>query len=606
MYIDSVALDITKSPQEVLIQKINAVNGLQLNFDDFVFETPEAFVNPLYPESNTRVKVVPKATSQYYNSFTIYYKRMQINTILNNPLVAVSRDGAENLSEVIDQINTKYNIHLTADDYYDSPFPPIDPGDPGAEFPVMFTCKTESLLFIGSYQMTINGVAQNPPNSNMETADVYILLSQTYKTNQKSNIVCRTSTGDFINNFDFLRNCSNVSMVDVTNFTHLKNLGILLFGDFDLDIDFDGSGAQSVQSNCLLMSTSGKIVGDLNNKFGASNNSGLIHVKDNQKKYHYVIDTYSNLGAATSHLYRFDTNGNLDLGFDIATSYEVGYARVDAQGRIYVVSKMQSITEDHDNDPGTADVLVPQYWIERFLEDGTLDPVFARMKITAENLNTPMYVANIDPIEGDINTTGSGVYIGFVPNSLLSTSDPSLMVNGTPMVPASVTEEYAHLPMLKVLNTGAIDPAFKYIQPGFSTDAIYSYDSMKKPKTGDNFVTAVGNDVVMLSYRRNPITLYTFKIPMLFDSTGTYKPLSGAGYLDGLRFTDASSIESIYANTTLMFGQCDMEISPGVYEPRSIVASYDKDSRLQAVVYQTVTDVDGTPTVKQLLLLDGH
>ena len=38
---DYLPLDINKSGQEIIIEKVNAVNGLQLNFNDFVFENPE-------------------------------------------------------------------------------------------------------------------------------------------------------------------------------------------------------------------------------------------------------------------------------------------------------------------------------------------------------------------------------------------------------------------------------------------------------------------------------------------------------------------------------------------------------------------------------------
>ena len=47
MYISDIPLDISKTPQENIIAKVNQVNGLTLNFNDFVFEDPQPYSDPI-------------------------------------------------------------------------------------------------------------------------------------------------------------------------------------------------------------------------------------------------------------------------------------------------------------------------------------------------------------------------------------------------------------------------------------------------------------------------------------------------------------------------------------------------------------------------------
>ncbi len=146
-FLGDVALDITKAPEQILMDKFNAVNALNLSVDDWVFGQPQSSTTVGY---NTKVTLSPKATSQWYASFTLYYNRMNIATILDNDLVSVPRGGALQLSDVITDLNALYGLNVQPEDYFDSPLSIINSYDPDAEVPITFSWKPCSFLFSGT------------------------------------------------------------------------------------------------------------------------------------------------------------------------------------------------------------------------------------------------------------------------------------------------------------------------------------------------------------------------------------------------------------------------------------------------------------------------
>ena len=71
------ALNIKQEPKKVIFDRFNALNSLQLNPDDFLLSSVEAF-NDTQRKTNTRVLVSPVVDSSGYNAFHIYYNRMDL------------------------------------------------------------------------------------------------------------------------------------------------------------------------------------------------------------------------------------------------------------------------------------------------------------------------------------------------------------------------------------------------------------------------------------------------------------------------------------------------------------------------------------------------
>ncbi len=605
MYIDFLPLDISKNPKEIIIDKVNAVNGLQLDFDDFVFEDPEAYAGSQYPKANTKVKIVPKTTSQFYNSFTIYYTRMSLDTILDNDRVSIARGTGTDLSDLMPAINQAYNINMTGEDYFDTTLPLVNTLDPLAEVPVMVVAKPTSFLFIGNFKLMLNRVATNPVPQNLESADVFIVLDQPYEPVHKSTMVCHMTTGEVVDNFKFLRNCNTVSLVEITKIKYIKNFGILVYGTFKFNIAIQGVD-QDIDTNCILISFAGGVIGNMNDLFGASTIDVLDFVKSNSNEALYVLDQTDSLGTEPSKFYRFNAQGTLDVGFSlIGVNEPVLHARIDSQNRIYAVTE-KTVLVDTDNNPATPDVPVRQQWIQRFFDDGTRDSSFNKVVLTTTDNQDSWSVGYIDPIEGDINTTDTGIYVGMVFKDQLHSLGPMLLVNDVPLVDGSVTTDYGILPIIKINNIGIQDTNFVSRQVSYKPEAVYEFDSTQVPKVGDDYISSSGNNVVMLSYRENPITGVLHKLPMLYDKTGVLKRIGGDAYFDSYVWSKATSIDTLYRGSVVVSGMCRLPDGQGGYLPQEhMVAAYDAKTQVEGIIFKPSTGLLGKPTIKTILVYNA-
>lgn len=594
MYIDNVVLDINKSPEENIIEKVNAVNGLRLNFNDFVFAEPEAHSGAPFPQANTKVLIVPKATSQYYNSFTVFYKRMDIESILNNEQVSVTRTTEENLSELIDQINLKYNVNITADDYYDSPLSAVDPLDPDAEVPVMFTCNVNSLLFKGSYLLVLNKRVVEAPIVTMDAADVFILLDQPNEPINKSALICRTSLGDPVSNFVFFRNANTSNMIHIDKMTYLKDRGFVLFGQFEFNADLDGNGARDHNTNCILMSNTGKILENLDSLFESTVINDCTIVENSHKSNLYLIDRHDSIAMEPSMFYKYLSNGSMDMNFQLENVTEpVIYARVDKDEKIYIVTQFT----DTNNQK--------QYWIDRHLSDGSKDNTFTKAVLTISGADDPWPIARIEPIEGDFDTTTTGVYVALAMQEQPESLGRSPLVNDIPLVDGGQTESFGFLPIFKLLNSGIKDNNFVSVQREYIPTAVYEFEPGVTENI-DKYITATGNGVTMLSRRVNPITGNMQYLPMSYDHTGKLQKASGEAYFNSYYWTEAPAIYSLYRNSTIVYGECRLPDTNGGYmQPLSTVASYDSKSSNQALIYQVPFSGSDTPTIKDIIVFEA-
>jgi len=301
-YLSDLALDISKTPQEILLDKFNAVNSLQLTLDDFIVAPPQAVDNVIYG-TNTTVVFSPKVTSKWYNSFTLYYSRMDIVSILDNDLVSIPRGSATMLSDLILQINEAYGINLQPEDYYDATLPAVDPLDPDAQTPVVLTIKPESYLFTGSYMLLLDRPVPNQDPATGESADIYVLVDQPFESVMKHNVVCVTNIGDSISNFRFMRNAVTKTMVTIDKMFRLKNSDIAVLGNFEFRASIAGGAEQDYVVNSIVVDPSGVIKVATDGLFGSGQNMFYNHSQGSD--YIYAIDKNNVIGTAPRQLYRY-------------------------------------------------------------------------------------------------------------------------------------------------------------------------------------------------------------------------------------------------------------------------------------------------------------
>jgi hypothetical protein len=146
--------DFTKAPTEIVIDLINYDNGTALRYDELEFGLPEAITGG----HNTTVEVTAvEGVSSYSGSVQITYNRVDLATVpgVRSRGMLVPPEGATTISDIVDQINTRYAINLTPDDYFDDPLPDVWSHPADEQVPFTLRAKPESLIWIGQVDLTV-------------------------------------------------------------------------------------------------------------------------------------------------------------------------------------------------------------------------------------------------------------------------------------------------------------------------------------------------------------------------------------------------------------------------------------------------------------------
>jgi len=149
------ALNIKQEPKKVIFDRFNALNALQLNPDDFLLSSVEAF-NDAQRKTNTRVLASPVVDSSGYNAFHIYYNRMDLAEVFDRINLEVKSTGLDKLVEILDMVNTELGIYLTADDVVDADIIYDDPADRTLRATVDVVAQATSYLFSGNHTLVLN------------------------------------------------------------------------------------------------------------------------------------------------------------------------------------------------------------------------------------------------------------------------------------------------------------------------------------------------------------------------------------------------------------------------------------------------------------------
>lgn len=587
MYLDSVPMDISLSPQELIFSKLNAISGLALDYRDFVFSDPEVVsANPNFPRANTKVSVTPKAISNYYNSFTVYYNRMDVARILNNPLVSITRGTATKLSELIDQINLEYNVNFRAADYEEAILPPVDPSDPNAIVKVPFVAKAASFLFKGSYELELNKPAATPHAMMPVASTIYIAQTRSYDPIYKSTLLARTSAGEEVNSFSYMRNATSVSHSRITSFWPVSGSTLALFGRFEFSSRMSGT-EQAYSSEVMLMDTTGKILQASSTLFGGSA-SGRVFKADSMNGYLYAL-------GSNGVVSRYLANGTLDTYTTQGYPHKVVSMQPTMDGKLYVQSE-----------PITASG-VKHIYLDRFNQDGTKDTTFSTVDITATHGKDPWPIATIAPIEADMDTTDTGAYILFAFDHELATLvEGTPIINGAPVVDGSITTRYGYLPIAKITDEGDVDTYFSPLRPRYQPDRVFKF-SNNAPTVGDTQIAATGNSVAWMTYGPNPITGDDHWHPVRYNDSSRELRMSGDNYFHTYKVKSKPTLQAT-AENYLVVGADVSLADPNTGRINSqlpTVVMYSPDGSNSAVIWQAQPERDGTPQLTQFHVLDS-
>lgn len=145
--------DLTKLPRAIILDLINADNeGLELLESEVTFADPEVEVG----ERNTSVLLTAAPSGRFSGTRTIYYNRLDLDEdIVSTGDAVFEKTGAiESIADLLDAINSRFNLNLTLDEVSTTTFPEFE-DTPGESHTVTITALATSLVYIGEVEVTL-------------------------------------------------------------------------------------------------------------------------------------------------------------------------------------------------------------------------------------------------------------------------------------------------------------------------------------------------------------------------------------------------------------------------------------------------------------------
>lgn len=159
-------IDFKRTEAEIALALIGRDNGIYLLPDQVVFGTPVQILGV----RNTVVILTANTSSLFYGNKTIYYNRVSLNNLLANKNKTFNRNTSLKLSDLLPQINERFDLNLSKDQIVDSDL------DHQSDSVVTLTLKPSNLVFIGSISLSV--VNNIPPlTANFDGGELLISTS---------------------------------------------------------------------------------------------------------------------------------------------------------------------------------------------------------------------------------------------------------------------------------------------------------------------------------------------------------------------------------------------------------------------------------------------
>lgn len=565
----SLPLDISKPAHQILMEAINEENRTSFDYLDFDFGVPEPATLER-SDINTKITITPKVGSPYYNSRTIYYRRMDLAEIYASKQIEIEVGIRTELSELIDEINDFYGINLTADDYVPSGLPTPDPLDPGARLTVFLQAKMDSVLFMGGAQVILNEAAPVVDNDNVSRK--YYMSVELPDPNPQiyNKVLCFKSDLTQVDTFKALRNASMITEFGVDSMFSLSNGHLVLKGVFKFTANIGNSGSTAYDVVTVIIDEDGNVLAAADEATAMFGNEDIYTWYGHWKvPYKYIIDEGDAIGTdPATKLYRYTNAGVIDDTF-LATgiTYVPKNAAVDRLGRIYTVS-------DVYDDGG-----IYKYRIDRLNDDGTIDLTFSPVIMSKTGNGFPQGLVDIEPADA------GGFYIMINNQSPTSMDQDNIpIINGVPIVPGNETQVYAWNPVIKFRENGLLDTTFANRLLNNAPNSVFVPSA--DVNGGNSVLAPRGDGVTFVTNKNNPITGYEQRMPMSFDNTGAPIRLSGVSYANMLRWYTVRSTAYQSNGKLIIHGSCHVRLTDGGWStPRNAVAIYLKSGEQDDIIY---------------------
>jgi len=564
-------LNQLRTPIEILFDKINFKNNTALDYKQFDLSPPE--VAEIYgSDVNTKIIVIPKLISPFYKTQTIFYKRMDLAEILTNPVGEIMPGNFTKLSELLPQINIVFGLNLKPDDIYEQTLPDYSFNSIAGTVRVAIVTRPESYLFRGNYDLLLGPLPTLVENFPFSLA-YYVYTKGFSNSEYFKSITSMNGDGSVNTAFSLFRNATGIT-AEIDDIVLKNNGELILNGNFTFSVRLGNAAvATVVTSQAVVVREDGSVKETSPTRL--FNKTPLIKLYEHQSvAFKYVIDPTSTNNE--NAICRYDESGAQDTTYNpSAIAYKPTLLSVVSDGSLYTVSPIFTAPLAFNNNTPSK-----QIRIDRLLASGQLDVDFSPVIISANGGDNPLPVAQIVPF------ATNGFWMALVPLYGVSVTSVSPVVNGIATVPGGVVDAYSWNPVFRVSQSGQVSPNYKQLLKNNLDKSIFLY-SGSSFKIGDDVLSCDQVDATFLSYKDNPITGFTHRQPISFDSAGKIKLLSGDEYAQQYRWESVKNVISEPDGRFVTYGRLAPQLIDGGFGPVSLcVARYNKDGSVDKLIYK--------------------
>lgn len=566
-------INIDKPQIEVLMDQINVANAINLDANDFIFSTPIPASVSL-TEINTRIKITPKITSGYYSERDIYYKRIDISQLFNNDFIEIIVTTETLLSELIPQINLKYGIKLTVDDYLDTPLPTPDPLVVNPTVSVVI--NPESYIYVGVGGLVL-GERVRPVDDSNYIRDIMVITDTDNGATFINEANLLNTNYQLAGYFELFRNTTSVDMFRVDKLLSLPNGNFYMGGSFEFEAALGAVPLQAYNSTGVIVNSNGLIEvasnttlfgTGLNKRYGVNKNINFVYLADPDN-----LVTPAN----SARLYRYNLDGSIDNTFTpTGISYAPEVVRVADDGKLYTSSP--EYIAPLASDPG---INAKHIRIDRLNSDGTIDSTFSPIIITSSG------TADVTPVVDILPLTGGGGFVCLKPIHGLSVTGTTPLINGTSFVTGTEPTDSAFNPVFRFGQSGSLVSTFKNTLLNNHPDTILI--DTPQLKVNDNVLSYADNKVILLANRINPLTGFVHKSPLSFNTAGNVLNIAPDRLASDIRWSTVTSFIRLDNGKFIIVGNGLRRLATGGWSTtEAILAIYNQSGQLTNIGYKPV------------------
>lgn len=146
--------DLSKLPEQILVDMINQDNGLNLTPEILSFGLPAPSV--VVPGRNTVVTVSAQPGTRVSGEVALHYSRLPLDSTAAGKNHIFKAEGATTIDQLIPAINARFGINLQSSEYQNAQLPVFDGIVGHEQIPFALSASPHSLVFTGTLVLVLN------------------------------------------------------------------------------------------------------------------------------------------------------------------------------------------------------------------------------------------------------------------------------------------------------------------------------------------------------------------------------------------------------------------------------------------------------------------